>query len=782
MYNFDENNIENSTDTAAINIQNLLDTIKYYKKSIFLIAFTSTIFAFFYAFTSPNIYQVTSMIKIIPNDPYGTIDDFMNATMGRETHDIHDELVIFKTKHLAQKVLDDLEIGTRYFVTNNFKRKELYKASPFVLKSVSIDEKLEGRLFNLTPINKEKFKLTIVPSFKTKLFYLLNPFSTKESKPISYSKIHYYNRLIATPLFTFTVEKKSSLKNLNYEFSITKNNRMAGLIQGGVSTSFNSKGFGNIIQLTFTDTVPLRAKEILDTISKKYVEENLKYKDEGASKRLEFIDMQIKSINKELIASSKKIQLYKASNTFLNLNNKAAKTSTELSTRKNKLYDIKSEIDVMENILENLNKHKDLQTINIDSVRHSYNSSIYNIINQIQNILKERAGMGVEFTKIHPKFIKTTKQLNLLKKSLKRSIVGNLRTLKKQKTIIEDFIKKQTSKMKELPIQEQNLDQLKRKFLFNEKIYSFLLNKRAETSIIEASKVSNIRIIEEGSIPSSPIKPKRFFIILVGFLLGLGLGLGLAFLREFLDNTIKRIEDIEKLTDIPIYAVLPQFNKEKNNQHYFESVNTLWNNLEFSSSFKHSKLVTITSAVSKEGKSLTIASLAKSIAKNGQSVIVLDLDMRKPTLHEYYKLYNLKGISSLLTYKATLKEVIQNTDIKNLQVITSGPIPPNPAGLIMSKLFEKLIQKLKEHYDYVLIDSPPIGLVSDVMKIMHLSDITLIVVKSYYSKKIFIKNINRLTKDKNINPGIVLNGLKENLSYGYGYGYGYNYGHETDQE
>ena len=771
MINKEQIFMESNDD--GINIKEILNTISRYKKSILFIVSILTMYAFVHAYFTPNIYQAHSMVKIIPNDPYGTINDFMNSAMGRETSEVQDELVIFKTRHIAQEVLKKLEIGTRYFVSKNLKTHELYKASPFNVKSEAIHDEIQGKLFQLTPIDDKIFRLTMQSSFISRIISTVNPFKSENTEPVSYDKIHSYGKKIIEPWFTLTVEKKRALKNLTYSFSVTENNYMAGLVQGGISTSFINKGTGNIIRLTFADTVGLRAKEILDAISQTYIEENLKYRDKGASKRLEFIDTQITATKKVLTSSSEEIQRYKSSNTFLDLNNKAASATSEINKRKSKLYDINIEIDIMENIIQNINKNKNLQMVNVDSIHHGYNSSIYSIIHNIQQVLLKRAELSVSLSKTHPRFVVTDKQLIFLKASLKKSILGNLRTLKKQKKYLESFIKKQILTLKDIPGQEQKLEQLQRDFKFNEKIYSFLLNKRAETSIIEASTVANIRIIEKAIVPSSSKKHKHFIIILIGFLIGLIIGIGQALLREFLDNTIKSIEDIEKLTEIPIYGVIPHLDSKQNKHNYTEAMNTLWSNLEFSSISTKSKLVTITSTVAEEGKTSTVTALGSTIAKNNQSVIILDLDMRKPSLHEHYNLFNLNGVSSILTHKATLKEIIQKTDIANLHIITSGPTPPNPTALIMSDLFEKLIEKLKEHYDYILIDSPPIGLVSDVMKTMYLSDITLLIIRARYSKKTFIKNIHRITDDKSINAGIVLNDTKEDCSYGYGYGYGY---------
>ncbi|MBA1420129.1 MAG: hypothetical protein FAF03_04515 [Epsilonproteobacteria bacterium] len=679
-------------DEDEIDIKEIFSILSQYKKSIIFITILTTLSAFVYAYFAPNIYQSQSMIKLNPNDYYGNRNDFMSVAMGKEGNNILDELVVFKTRHLAEGALKHLNIGTRYFVTKHLKTHELYKNSPFVVTSESINPRLQGVKFTLLPLEKNLFQLILEPSLKTKITNSLFGNEPEDEKPITYNKTHQYGEKIVTQWFSFTVQKLYEPDDLEYAFSVMDNKYMAGFMQGGISASSNEE-MGNIVILNFTDTVPLRAKEILEAVSNTYIQENLDVKAESAKKKLHFIDMQVKAIHKTLEGSSKKLQDYKATNTIVSLDSNAQLTSTKLSQLESQLYEINLQIDMLDNTIQYMDTHEDIQGINIDSLQHT-NASINRIILEIHSMLKQRAKASVYHTKSHPLMLKIMKELNSLTTSLRESILGSLRTLREQKKSLETLINKHKEKLQHLPEQEQQLEQLNRNFLFNEKIYSFLLNKRAETAIIEASTVSSIRIIEDASMPSAPIKPKRSITILVGLILGLILGISLAFLRNFLNNTIKTVEDIEKLTHIPIYSVLPHLDPKKSLNHYKEAINVLWSNIEFSQIKSKSKLITITSSVSTEGKTLTIAQLGNIIAQNNKSVIILDLDMRKATLHEHFKLHNHIGMSTLLTKRATLEEAIQETDNPHLKVITSGPKPPNPTGLIMSDLLEKITEKL----------------------------------------------------------------------------------------
>ncbi|MEA3455451.1 MAG: polysaccharide biosynthesis tyrosine autokinase, partial [Campylobacterota bacterium] len=267
----------------------------------------------------------------------------------------------------------------------------------------------------------------------------------------------------------------------------------------------------------------------------------------------------------------------------------------------------------------------------------------------------------------------------------------------------------------------------------------------------------------------------------VGLILGFILGVAQAFLRDFLDNSIKTSEDIEKLTHIPLYAITPLLKSKKMIPYYQEAIRSLWINLAFLKTKSKSKLISVTSAISGEGKSFTLYHLSKMIAKSGdKSVIVLDLDMRRASQHKYFNLDNTKrGMSELLANKCTLEEAILPTEYSKLNVITSGPKTSNPTGLIMSFALESIIDKLSQRYDYIFLDTPPIGLVSDATKIMYLSDITLFVVKADSSTKEYIKEINRLNEKEEVDMGIVLNGIDYGKKYGYGYKTDYMDGYLT---
>jgi len=785
-------NIQPDNVTLDINFKGFLNSIKRFKKSVLMTILLITLLAGLVAYFSPNIYKAESLIQI-PNKNQGSSNDFMIMALGKESSDIEDEITILKSRYIIQKALNNLNFKISYYTKNNLKMVELYKDSPIFVTVGSVLPIAENIRFQVIPVDNKKFRLLIKPTLKAELISKAKSTIvsiTEDKEPIHYDKIHSFGKKISTPWFTITIRSIFQFDKQHYSFILNSDTTLVKRIREKLDVYAYSKKDhydGSIIALDYNDNVPLRAKEFLDALINVYIQDKLDLKSESAEKKLNFLDKQLEAINEALKGSSNKLQDYKATHIVVNLGNKAQLTSEKLSELESQLYEINMRLDILQNILNYINTHKEILGINVDSVldiggnASQFSSPAMNsIVNEIQKATKLHAALLVQFTKIHPNVTRVARQLDSLRDSLRQTIQGTIRALNKRKTSLNIIIKKYKKALTILPEQEQKLEELNRNFIANEKIYSFLLEKRAETSIVESSTVSETHIVDPATLPNKPIKPKHFLIILFGFLLGLILGIVQAVWREIFDNDIKTIDDIEQYTSIPFYGAIPMLTSNGNKQVYRESLRVLATNLAFLRTKHKSKLITLTSSVSGEGKTSVIYELGKIIAESNKKVIILDLDMRKSTLHKKCDLQNNQGMSSLLSENSQLPNVIQKTKIKNLNVITSGPMPPNPTGLIMSNTLEPIINDLLVQYDYVLLDSPPIGLVADAMLLMHMSDLSLFILRANYSKKEFIKNINRLNDDHDLNLGVILNGIDYNKHLGFGYAYGYDYGTNQD--
>ena len=774
--------MQNSVD--EIDIKEIFATIRRYKWSIIFITLIVTGGAGIYAYLKSDIYQATTTLKISSLSGGKAMaggGDLVSAALSTSIGNMEDEFALMKSRFLAKKALENLDIGTRYFVVKKLKKIELYKDSPFIVSPEWMDPSFFGQQIKIRPLDAERFTLSIKPSLREKFFYkLFTYFNMEYDEPVEYQANFKYGEKISTPWFVLTVQKVFDIPPGIYMFSVVPNEYMYGFIQGGVEAEPLSD-FGSIVAVSFKDNVALRAKDVVDAVIDAYNQEKIRLKTESANKTLNFIDQQLEAIHKTLQTSATRLESFKATHVIMDVGAKAGTTTAKLSELESKMYEINTQLSILDNLFSYVKSNKDVKGIDVSSAQ-LVGPIISGLITKLQEAESLRSTLLVDFTELHPDVIKVTEQIQQFKSMLIESLKSTIKGLKTRKASLQRLINEHKKTLQTLPQEEQQLAQLTRDFMVNEKIYSYLLQKRAETAIIEASKVSEIQILDPSLVPGRPVEPKRPLIVAIGLLLGLVLGLLQAFVRKMLDNTVKTAEDIEKLTNLPLYGVVPSFGSKKTKPAaYYESLRVIRTNLEFLADTGKSKLVTVTSSIPQEGKTTTAVELAKIIAKGGKKVIVLDLDMRRSRLHEIIRVPNKEGMSTLLVGKDTLKDVIQHTKEENLDVITSGPTPPNPSELIMSESFKKIIKTLLLEYDYVMLDSPPIGLVSDAMIVMRMSDINLIVVRAEYSKKDFFKNINKFVQEHELRAGIVLNGVKANAKSGaYGFGYGYNYGYSSN--
>jgi capsular exopolysaccharide synthesis family protein len=758
--------------SEELKIRDILDILSHYRRSLLFLVLLGLFVSGYIAYFNPSVYQANTLLKIT-SDRQGYYEDFLLTTSGGNG-DIEDELVILKSRPIAQKALEKLNIGIRYFTEEYFKAKELYKQAPFTVTYTFLSPQLYGRSFYLEKVDKRHFRLKLLDE-KGVWQKIKGWFGTaKKQNTMTYNKVHTYGEKIETAWFSLQVNRIYPPQKDRYWFTIVPNEQMTGFIQGGISASQYVKQ-GSVVLLSFSDTVPERAAEILNRVVDAYIEKSLMLKSEGAKKQLYFIDMQLEAINKTLKGSSEKLQSYKATNIVVDLSNEAQIRVSKLSQLEGKRYEVNMQIDIVENMLNHLKNQKSVTRFNIDYMPGS-NSTIQSLLAQIQKAMSKYAVLSVNYTEKHPGVIKLKRELAFLKRSLIDALSANLETLRKQKERLLREIAQQEARLKDVPRQEQQLEQLTRHFMVNEKIYSYLLEKRAETAILASSTISNTRVIEKAEVPYAPIRPKRGWILLLGLLVRLVLGIVQALLRHYFDNTLKKSEDIEKFSSATLYGTLPQIRSKKHLPAYTEAVRSLWVNLAFLGNDDAAKVISVTSTISGEGKTFTIYHLSRMIAKSSEHrTVVIDMDMRRATLHEKFGIANqTAGTSTLLAGHCTLEEALQPTEYKNLDMITSGPKAPNQTKLIMSSAFESVLQKLAERYHYILIDTPPVGIVSDAMKIMHHSDMVLYLVKAEYSKREFLKNVDRLNLKENLNIGIVFNGIDHERSY-YHYGYGKKY-------
>lgn len=749
-----------------IDLKEIFRTLGKHKKKILFVTLLFTLLAVIYAYITPNLYSASTSIELSEKQKGMQSGDILSLAMGSETTSTNREIEIIKSRYLIRKVLKDLDMEHRYYMTSRYKKTELYKNSPFQV----VLEKGKDIFFTIYPINEQSYRLEAEGR------------DSKTSKKWKIDKVCIYGESIETEYSDFTLYLKDGEKldkEKTYHFIVREKNKVLVQIQQNLSVAPISNK-SNILRITYNDPVALRAEEFTNALAEVYLIDEINQKTEEASRILDFIDKQLAGINGNLQDSENNLENFKQKSNMLSLGSKAENIVRKMSEYEGKLAEASIEEEMLNSLYGQIKKGRNIENISAAGLDLS-TTGIPQLIQKLQEAVLKRKILRADYTAAHPEVRKLTQSISQTKKVIASTIKTLKLRVSKRKVLLKNTIEKYKGMMESLPEKEKIFGGLQRKFIVNEKIYSYLLEKRATTAIAKASTVNKSRIIDTALLPVKPIKPKRKLIVMVGFIFGMILGIALAFLLEFLDDDIKEEEDIRKLTDIPLLGSIPFIEKDKDSLKVIESPKSvvaeafraLRTNLQFMTSKHEGMVVSLTSTIAEEGKTTVAANLAAIISLTGKKTVVLNLDMRKPTLHKKFDVSNVQGMSTLLSGKVPLEKVIQKSKYKNLDVIASGPLPPNPSELIGSETMLEVIEVLKDKYDVIILDTPPVGLVADAIGIMKLSDVSLYVVRSGLSKKGYISDIQRMAEKYEIKGfSLLLNGVKASKR-GYGYGYGY---------
>jgi capsular exopolysaccharide synthesis family protein len=380
-------------------------------------------------------------------------------------------------------------------------------------------------------------------------------------------------------------------------------------------------------------------------------------------------------------------------------------------------------------------------------------------------------------------------QMEAVKKVLLENIATAKAALQYDLAMINSKINEAESTIKQLPDDQQELIKIKRKYDLSDNIYSTFLQKRSEADIVKAANLSDVHFIDPAKdIGGGLIGPRTSANYVLALFLGLLIPLLFVFAIFFINNSIQNTEDVSKLTQIPLIGVIG-LNKENTELAVYdkpksalsESFRVIRSSLQYL--YKQQKLdgaktLMITSSVSGEGKTFCSLNIATVFALSEKKTVIIGLDLRKPKLFSEFNLTNEVGVVNYLIKQKTVDEIINHTQIPFLDVITSGPIPPNPAEMIISDGMKELIEELKQKYDYIILDTPPVGIVSDALELAQYCDVTLYIVRQNFTKKDMITLLNNRVKRGELNnTSVILNGFQNKAKYGAGYGYGYGYGY-----
>ncbi|HEC68502.1 MAG TPA: polysaccharide biosynthesis tyrosine autokinase [Candidatus Desulfofervidus auxilii] len=599
-----------------------------------------------------------------------------------------------------------------------------------------------------------------------------------------------------------TIKNIIGSKKEQKEYQIDKTNQLikAYLARLDIKPIRNSR----LVNISFEAHDPQLAAQIANTHAKLYIEQSLERKFSASKEAVNWLNKRIKEVKEKLQKSEEALRNYKQAHDLVSIDfeeshNIRVQRLNELNTA---LMEAKTKRIEKENLYRELKRISDKPEMIESMPAVVANPLIQQLKAEYIKIKADYSKLSQRYGPEHPKMIRLRSEIKELKakiasevKKIARSIETEYRVAKKQEEALNKALEEEKKKALALSEKEIQYNVLKREVEINRTLYESLLKRAKETNITEDLQVSNVTIVDPARIPDVPFKPKKGLNILLATIVGLTMGIGLAFFLEYLDDTIKTPEEVERYLKIPFLGYVGKVVITKDNpynldlvalkepkSHIAEMLRNIRTNILFSTSNFPRKAILVTSSTQEEGKTFLTINLAISLAQMGKRVVVVDTDLRKPRIHPIFGLKKHPGLTDVLTGNHSLESVIQDTKLENLKIIPCGTIPPDPAELLSSEAMKGLIDKLKEQFDFALFDSPPVMSVTDPTILANLADGVIIVIKGGETPRPPIqRTLQQLSELDTKVLGVVLNGIdfqkgKYYYHYYYKYHYDYDYG------
>ena len=697
---------------------------------------------------------------------------------------VDNEIEVLRSKSLAREVVNNLGLFVTYMDEDEFPSKELYHTSP-VLVSLTHQEadKLPGRMeinMILQPTGALGVQITVGEKEYRKQFDKLPAVFPTDEGTVAF----FANNDTLSAVCPENITKERHITAfINRPFSVLKE------YVNSLSIAPTSKTT-SVVVISLENTNTRRGRDYINKLLEMYNINANNDKNEVAQKTAEFIDERIGIISKELGSTEQDLENFKRSAGITDLSSEAQIALTGNAEYEKKRVENQTQINLVMD-LQRYMKGNEYEVL--PSNIGLQDAASAGAIDRYNQMLVERKRLLRTSTENNPTIINLDTSIRAMRTNVQATLDATLKGLQITKEDLAREASRYSRRINDAPTQERQFVSIARQQEIKSGLYLMLLQKREENAITLAATANNAKIIDEALADDNPISPKKTIVYLAALVLGVGLPVGVIYLIGLTKFKIEGRADVEKLTSLPVVGDIPLADEKTGSIAVFENQNNLMSetfrkvrtNLQFM--LENGKnVILVTSTISGEGKSFISANLAISLSLLGKKVVIVGLDIRKPGLNKVFNIPKKEhGITQYLTNTtANLMDFVQPSDInKNLFILPGGTVPPNPTELLARGGLEKAIETLKANFDYVILDTAPVGMVTDTLLIGRVADLSVYVCRADYTHKAEFTLINELAENNKLpNLCIAVNGLDLNSrKYGYYYGYGkygkyYGYG------
>ena len=709
-----------------------------------------------------NLYESQSELKLDIKKNASELG-IKNVVDDQNINIVSGEIEIIKSKLFLSHVIDSANLNVSYYSVGRFLIDELYTSGPFFIShSVVVNNSFLNKPIYFEESDNSGFALTLGDQGE--------------------EVIAKYGETIHLPGLEMIIQRNSNFSKgteIGYYFTLNSRDVLLDYLSSKLEVepiNFNA----NTIRISFQDNNPIKAKAILNRIDTIYLQYSNAQKNLANKQKIDWVSNELLLIEKRMEGYENYFENFTLINKTNNLDEDLKNTIEAIARIDSQRFEMTRKVKDVNSLIDGLNQGNFFISL---SNRQFLPTSLANNLEKLEQLYLDQEKLRLSYREITFAFREKQKEIETLNsKALAQLTEYKSEALRKLQELSQRKVQAENTFVS-LPDKTTQFTKNMRFYKLYEQFYLSLMHSKSEFEIAQAGSIPDFKILSPATTPNRPILPDTFMIAGIGFVASLViifLFVGTLYLLN--NKKITNVRELERIIGVPLLGVVPssRFSKGKGlhiiehpKSMLSEAIRILRTNLEFFNANATQKVIAISSTVSGEGKSFIAMNLGGVMALSKKKVIFLDLDLRKPKLNIPVTIEDRsKGISTILIRKNTWQECITKTELETFDYIASGPHPPNPSELLMNGEFETLLNSLRENYDYIIIDTPPVGLVTDGIMAMKLADISIYIFRANYSKKDFISNLQRIINiNKFATITTLLNALPSTGDGSYGYGY-----------